>query len=129
MRIVNVPLGNRSYRILIGRGLLPHLGAECSRLQLGRRCAIISDRNVAPRFAKAVQRSLQQAGFDSLLITVQAGETAKSLKTVQSCYDQLAKHRLVRSARRGQGRADENGREDSRRADAENDGLLGGRPT
>src|SRR5882724_1960432 len=98
MRIVKVPLGNRSYRILIGRGLLPGLGAECSRLRLGRRCAIISDRNVAPRFAKIAQHSLKQAGFDSFLITVPAGETAKSMKTVESCYDQLAMHRLERNS-------------------------------
>ena len=98
MRIVKVPLGDRSYRILIGRGLLSRLGVECSRLQLGRRCAIISDRNVAPRFSKIVQRSLEKAGFQSFLITVPAGETAKSMKTMQSCYDQLAKHRLERNS-------------------------------
>jgi len=98
MRIVKVPLGDRSYRILIGRGLLSRLGVECSRLQLGRRCAIISDRNVAPRFAKIAQHSLKQAGFDSFLITVPAGETAKSMKTVESCYDQLAMHRLERNS-------------------------------
>src|SRR6266478_4644580 len=98
MRIVKVPLGDRSYRILIGRGLLSRLGVECSRLQLGRRCAIISDRNVAPRFSKIVQRSLEKAGLQSFLITVPAGETAKSMKTLQSCYDQLAKHRLERNS-------------------------------
>jgi len=98
MRMVKVPLGNRSYNILIGRGLLARLGAECSKLQLGRRCAIISDRNVAPRFAKAAQRSLVQAGFDSFLITVPAGETAKSIKSVQACYDQLANCRLERKS-------------------------------
>src|SRR5882762_6400334 len=98
MRIVKVPLGDRSYRILIGRGLLSCLGAECSRLQSGRRCAIISDRNVAPRFAKIAQHSLKKAGFDSFLITVPAGETAKTMKSVESCYDQLAKHRLERNS-------------------------------
>lgn len=96
--MVKVPLGNRSYNILIGRDLLAQLGAECSKLKLGQRCAIISDRNVAPRFAKTVQRSLAKAGFDSFLITVAAGETAKSIKTVQACYDQLASHRLERKS-------------------------------
>lgn len=98
MRVVKVPLGNRTYNILIGGGLLNRLGAECAQLQLGRRCAIISDRNVAPRLAKIVQRSLAQAGFEPLLITVPAGETAKSIKSVQACYDQLAAHRLERKS-------------------------------
>jgi 3-dehydroquinate synthase len=36
------------------------------------------------------------AGFSPALIVVPPGETAKSLKSVQSCYDQLAVHRLER---------------------------------
>ena len=98
MRIVSVPLGSRRYEIKIGARLLPTLGAECARLQLGRRCAILSDRRVAPRFAAAAQTSLRRAGFESVLITFPAGETAKSLSHVQSCYDQLAAHRLERKS-------------------------------
>jgi 3-dehydroquinate synthase len=98
VRIVNVPLGARSYEINIGPGLLSELGRHCASLKLGSRCAIISDRNVAPRFARAAQLSLKKAGFESILITVPAGETAKSLKVVQQCYDALAKHRLERKS-------------------------------
>jgi len=98
VRIVNVPLGARSYEIKIGPGLLSELGRHCARLKLGNRCAVISDRNVAPRFARVVQQSLKKAGFDSVLITVPAGETAKSLKVVEHCYDALAKHRLERKS-------------------------------
>ena len=96
MRMVKVPLGERSYSILIGEGLLPRLGAECNHLGLGRNCAIISDVNVAPAFGQAASRSLAKAGFEPFLITVPAGETAKSLKNVQACYDQLAARRLER---------------------------------
>jgi 3-dehydroquinate synthase len=98
VRIVKVPLGNRSYDIKIGPGLLPRLGTECSRLKLGQRCAIITDANVAPRYGKAAERSLLAAGFAPTLITVPAGETAKSLKTVQTCYDRLAAQRLERKS-------------------------------
>ena len=42
--------------------------------------------------------ALRDAGFDPLLLTVPAGEKAKSLKTVQWCYDQLAAHRLERKS-------------------------------
>ena len=98
MREVTVPLGTRSYSILIAPKLLPQLGAQCAKLKLGQRCAIITDKNVAPHFAKWAQNSLRAAGFDSVTIVVPAGETAKSLKTVQTCYDQLAKHRLERKS-------------------------------
>ncbi len=98
MRIVEVPLGQRSYQIKIGSDLLAGLGRECFRLGLTGRCAIISDRNVAPRYAQKVKASLASARIEPLLITVPAGETAKSLNTVQSCYDQLAAHRLERKS-------------------------------
>ncbi len=98
MRKVKVPLGSRSYEIHIGSHLLARLGAECSRRQLGERCAIITDTNVGRRFAKPAYESLLQAGFDPVLITVPAGETAKSLKTVAGCYDRLAAHRLERKS-------------------------------
>lgn len=98
MRTVKVALGARSYEIKIGPGLLKQLGRHCASLKLGGRCAIISDRNVAPKFAEAAQASLKKAGFDSVLITVPAGETAKSLKVVEQCYDALANHRLERKS-------------------------------
>ena len=98
MRVVKVSLGERSYPIHIGTGLLAGLGKECARLQLGSRCAIITDTNVGKRFAKTAFNSLARAGFAPVLITAPAGETAKSLKTVQVCYDQLAAHRLERKS-------------------------------
>jgi 3-dehydroquinate synthase len=98
VRIVNVPLGPRSYDIKIGNGLLSELGRDCTRLKLGKRCAVISDTNVAPRYAPTVSKALTGAGFDSILVTVPAGETAKSLRSVQMCYDQLAAQRLERKS-------------------------------
>src|SRR5688572_27112429 len=98
MRKVQVALGDRSYSILIGKGILSRLGAACSRLELGKRCAIISDRNVHGRYAPILEKALRQAGFEPTLIVVPAGETAKSLKTVQACYDSLARHRLERNS-------------------------------
>jgi len=98
MRTVPVALGDRSYRIWIGNRLLGRLGAECRRLALGARCAIITDRHVGPLFAAAAESSLREAGFDPLVLAVPAGETAKSLRSVQHCYDQLAAHRLERQS-------------------------------
>lgn len=96
MRSVNVPLGARSYTIQIGKGLLARLGRECRKLALGRTCAVISDRNVAPIYGEAALKSFRDAGFEPTLIVVPAGETSKCLRTVQHCYDQLAAHRLER---------------------------------
>jgi 3-dehydroquinate synthase len=83
---------------LIDSGLLPALGAECARLNLGRRCAVIADRHVGPLYAGRVLRSLKAGGFEPVLINVPAGEKAKSLSVVRGCYDQLARHRLERKS-------------------------------
>jgi 3-dehydroquinate synthase len=98
MRTVNVPLDKRSYEIKIGRGMLGNLGRECARLKSGKRCAIISDANVSPRFGRATRQALTEAGFEPLLLVLPAGEGAKSLKSAQTCYDQLAAHRLERKS-------------------------------
>jgi 3-dehydroquinate synthase len=98
MRTVNVPLRERSYPIIISCGLLRSLGEECQKLNLGQRCAIISDHNVAPKYGNAAVQSLKRAGFEPVLITVRAGETAKSLSTAQICFDRLAAHRLERTS-------------------------------
>jgi 3-dehydroquinate synthase len=98
VRIVPVRLGDRSYQIKIAPGILNRLGAECRRLQLGRSCAIITDTHVGPKYAGAARQSLRKAGFTASAITVPAGETAKSLKTVQTCYDLLAREKLERKS-------------------------------
>ncbi len=98
MQIVNVPLGQRSYPIRIGTGLLATLGAACVRTGLRGSCAIISDSNVAPGYGRAAWESLAHAGIEPVLVTVPAGETAKNLDTVRSCYDQLAERRLERKS-------------------------------
>ena len=98
MRSVKVSLGTRSYDIKIASGLLAGLGAECAALRLGQKCAVITDSNVAARYAKPALASLKRAGFAPVLITVPAGETAKRLKQVESCFNQLAAHRLERKS-------------------------------
>lgn len=98
VRTVSVQLGRRSYAIKIAPSLLPSLGGECARLKFGERCAIITDKNAGKFFARTVFNSLVRAGFSPLLITLAAGETTKSLRTVEKCYDQLAAHRLERES-------------------------------
>jgi len=98
MRTVAVALGHRSYPIYVGAGLLPALGRFCAKLQLGRRCAVLSDDRVARLYAKPVLAALRSSGFEPRLICVPHGETSKSLKMIQAACDQLAAHRLERKS-------------------------------
>ncbi|MCX8156392.1 MAG: 3-dehydroquinate synthase [Verrucomicrobiae bacterium] len=99
MHTVNVPLGERSYPILVGAGHLPALGEACRRWHLsGPRCAIITDDHVGPLYGATVANSLQQAGFAPELISIPAGEASKNLQWVEHCYHQLAAARVERKS-------------------------------
>lgn len=98
MRKVTVSLGSRSYAIDVGRDLLAQIGLRCRDLNLRERCAVISDANVGPLYMKRCVEALESAGFKPFGLTIPAGETAKSLKVAQECYDQLAEQRLERKS-------------------------------
>lgn len=98
VKLVNVPLVERSYVIAVGENLLRDVGRTCSKLNLGPRCAIITDSKVANRYGNALDESLRLGGFEPKLVTFPAGEKSKSLKVVESVYDQLAKQRLDRKS-------------------------------
>jgi 3-dehydroquinate synthase len=98
MHHVQVPLGSRSYNIKVGSGLLPRLGVECAALKLGQRCAVITDANAGKHYAKAAVESLAKSGFQTVVVTIPAGEKSKRLAMVESCHDQLASHRLERKS-------------------------------
>jgi 3-dehydroquinate synthase len=98
VRIISVQLGNRSYAIKVGGGLLSRLGAECAQLKPGRRCAVITDASVGRHFAGTALKSLAASGFAPVLISISAGEKSKRLAVVEKCYDQLAAHRLERNS-------------------------------
>ncbi|MBL6763967.1 MAG: 3-dehydroquinate synthase [Verrucomicrobiae bacterium] len=98
MRTVRVELDDRSYDIRIGDRLVDDLGRQCARLGLGRRCAVISDTKVAPLYAEAAIQSLKAAGFEAITCNIFAGEQSKNLRSVNTCYTTLAKHRLERKS-------------------------------
>jgi len=98
MKKVKVPLADRSYDIQVGPGMIDRLGAACRRLDLGRRCAVISDHTVASLYETAIVDSLRKANFDPVVMRVPPGEKSKSLNVAQSCYDRLARERLERNS-------------------------------
>ena len=87
---VPVPLGSRSYRVVIGAGILPEVGPRAAELgELGKRCAVVTDSNVAPLYSAAVVRSLEAAGFAPTLITVPAGEASKAMHVAERICDEM----------------------------------------
>ncbi|MCR4266828.1 3-dehydroquinate synthase [Nitratireductor sp. ZSWI3] len=93
---VGVSLGERSYDILIGGGLIGRAGAEIARRLPGIRAAIVTDANVAERHLAALRESLSAAGIETQAITVAPGEKSKSFDTLQQVVSGILEARLER---------------------------------
>lgn len=95
MQTLQVDLGERSYPIHIGAGLLgqaelllPHLA--------GRQVAIVSNETVAPLYVSRLQAALD--GRQILPIVLPDGEAHKNMETLQTIFDAMLAGRLDRKA-------------------------------
>jgi 3-dehydroquinate synthase len=93
---VLVDLGDRSYPIRIGSGILETLGDECKAVGLSGKCLVVSDENVAPLYSETVFQSLEKAGFDPVLEVLPAGEPTKCHEQLLNLYAKAAENRLDR---------------------------------
>ncbi|MEO5341512.1 MAG: 3-dehydroquinate synthase [Magnetococcus sp. MYC-9] len=95
---LTVDLGNRSYEIVIGAQLLPHLGERLHTLLPGRQVAIVSNTTVAPLYLERVETTLRQHGFTTLAILLPDGELYKDWPNLQKIFDALIQNGFERSA-------------------------------
>jgi 3-dehydroquinate synthase len=94
--VVPVALGDRSYDILIGPGLVARAGAEIARVLPGARAAIVTDENVAARHLPALQASLDEAGISHAPVVIPAGETSKSFGMLETAVRGILAAKLER---------------------------------
>lgn len=88
-REVEVHLGEQSYPIRIGRGILDVLGESLTGGNFPRRVALVTNTTVAPLYAGRVEESLRRAGFECHSILLPDGEQFKTQDTVTSIYGRL----------------------------------------
>ncbi|TXR49402.1 3-dehydroquinate synthase [Phyllobacterium endophyticum] len=93
---VPVKLGDRSYDILIGAGLIDRAGAAIASRAGSVRIAIVSDETVAALHLDRLTRSLSGAGIDSTPILVAAGEKSKGFATLEAVTNAILAARLER---------------------------------
>ncbi|PZU19649.1 MAG: 3-dehydroquinate synthase [Shinella sp.] len=96
-QLVRVPLGSRSYDILIGPGLIARAGGEITARLKGRRAAVITDANVGPLYLEALTDSLQTDGIESVSLTLPAGEKTKNFENLIAVVDLALTARLERN--------------------------------
>jgi 3-dehydroquinate synthase len=89
METLIVGLGERSYPIRIGEGILAEIGAELSAISFPKRIAVVTNPLVGRLYGDMVFGALNAAGFSALRIDIPDGEEFKTLATVSTVYDAL----------------------------------------
>ena len=93
---VKVELGERAYDIEIGTGFLAKAG-DMIAAQLGKRkCAIVTDENVAALHLAKLQQSLDKAGLDHETIVLAPGEATKNFVPLASACEKLLQTQIER---------------------------------
>lgn len=92
---VPVPLGERAYEILVGRGLIESAGARIAALS-ARAAAIVTDEHVGPLYASALTTSLEAQGLRVSVVTLPPGEATKSYASLERVCDAVLAAKIER---------------------------------
>jgi 3-dehydroquinate synthase len=96
--VVRVELGDRSYPIIIGSGLLEESGRQLAA-QLGTgAAAIVTNPTVGELYLERVETSLRHAGYHVTVVKVPDGEEYKNQASLALIYDRLLEARLDRAS-------------------------------
>jgi len=90
MQTLHVDLGERSYPIYIGAGLLSRFELLSPHI-VGRQVAIVTNETVAPLYLGQLEAALQ--GYERTAIVLADGESFKSWETLQLIFDGLLEAR------------------------------------
>ena len=85
---VRVALAERSYDIVIGRGLMGHVGPRAAKLRAITHVILIADQNVQT-YARQVAESFADAEVDVDILTIQPGEQSKSASTLAALWESV----------------------------------------
>lgn len=99
-RRIAVALGDRSYTIHIGSGLLNsgRAGEITAQLARGKRICIVTHPGLRAAYAEPLAAALQQQGLEPTIVLLPAGERYKHLRTVARLYDAFIEASLDRKS-------------------------------
>ena len=96
-KTVRVNLGDRSYDILIGPGLIATAADEITGRLKGRRMAVITDEHVAPLYLEPLMESLKEKGITAVSLVLPAGEKTKSFEHLIPVCEAILGARIERN--------------------------------
>ena len=97
MNKIDIRLGQNSYSVHIGSGILSQTGQRLKELGYGDKAVIITNPVVNKLYGNLVKQSLIDAGYKTTILEVPDGEEHKSLESAGKLYQQLAESGAERS--------------------------------
>ncbi|MEO8156157.1 MAG: 3-dehydroquinate synthase [Betaproteobacteria bacterium] len=97
MQTVTVGLGDRTYPIHIGEGLLSRAELLLPHL-LQRKVALVTNTTVAPLYLEKLSATLRGAGIEVVPVVLPDGEQHKNWQTLNTIFDTLLSRRCERKS-------------------------------
>ena len=98
MKTLNVNLPGRAYDILIERGLLSRAGELCrAALPRAGRLFVVTDSTVGPLYLNRIIPSLENAGFETAVCEIPAGEASKCVEQLSRLWECMMDFGLTRT--------------------------------
>jgi 3-dehydroquinate synthase len=97
MKKIDVRLGQNSYSVYIGTGILSQTGQRLKESGYSGKAVIITNPVVKKLYGNLVKLSLIEAGYKTTILEVPDGEEYKSLESAGKLYQQLAEFGAERS--------------------------------
>lgn len=98
MKELSVALGDRSYPIYIGEGILSQLPDLLRRGSWRGTAAIVTDTNVGPLYAEQVLALVESSGLHGFVCTMPAGEEHKQLSQIEFLCGQFLEGGMDRAS-------------------------------
>jgi 3-dehydroquinate synthase len=98
LKSITVGLGERSYPICFGSGILSEIGTLCHNQGLGTNVAVVTNPTVGALYYERVNQALVDAGFSVVMVEISDGEEFKNIETLKVIYDRLIASGLDRGS-------------------------------
>ncbi|HUC97248.1 MAG TPA: iron-containing alcohol dehydrogenase, partial [Candidatus Polarisedimenticolaceae bacterium] len=98
MQTVKVNLGQRSYNIFVGEGILSTAGDLLKGAGIKGKVAVVTNPTVAQLYLDPVHDALQSSGFEITPVLIPDGEEYKTISTLSTVFDCLIADRFERQS-------------------------------
>ena len=98
LRTVEVDLGERSYNIFVGEGILSTAGNLLKQVGIKGKVAVVTNPTVAQLYLDTLNDALQGSGFEVTPVLLPDGEEYKTLSTLSTIFDRLISEKFERQS-------------------------------